>query len=166
MFNGYTKPFVFMFCFAALLTEIIFGQSGASPQYVEGHFLVKINEGVVLNLSHTPEGYLEVGIEEIDSLNVLYQVTGMEPFFSGPVISEELYRWLIFETDYSGDLLPVCEVYQSVGDIQYAEPNYIVELFDEDPQYNKQWGLNNTGQTGGTPDADIDAWEAISQNSI
>ncbi|MBI1334374.1 MAG: S8 family serine peptidase [Armatimonadetes bacterium] len=29
-----------------------------------------------------------------------------------------------------------------------------------DPQYNLQWGLNNTGQTGGTPDADVDAPEA------
>jgi hypothetical protein len=29
-----------------------------------------------------------------------------------------------------------------------------------DPLYNKQWGLNNTGQTGGKTDADIDAPEA------
>src|SRR5262245_54835417 len=31
-----------------------------------------------------------------------------------------------------------------------------------DPQYASQWALNNTGQTGGTPDADIDAYEAWS----
>lgn len=29
-----------------------------------------------------------------------------------------------------------------------------------DPQYSSQWGLNNTGQTGGTSDADVDAPEA------
>lgn len=29
-----------------------------------------------------------------------------------------------------------------------------------DPRFNEQWHLNNTGQTGGTPDADIDAPEA------
>lgn len=29
-----------------------------------------------------------------------------------------------------------------------------------DPQYSSQWGLNNTGQTGGTADADVDAPEA------
>ncbi|MEI7985847.1 MAG: S8 family serine peptidase [Armatimonadota bacterium] len=29
-----------------------------------------------------------------------------------------------------------------------------------DPQYSTQWGLNNTGQTGGTVDADVDAPEA------
>ena len=30
----------------------------------------------------------------------------------------------------------------------------------DDPQFPDLWGLNNTGQTGGTPDADIDAPEA------
>ncbi len=29
-----------------------------------------------------------------------------------------------------------------------------------DPEFSSQWGLHNTGQTGGTPDADIDAPEA------
>lgn len=33
-------------------------------------------------------------------------------------------------------------------------------LFPDDPQFGSQWGLHNTGQSGGTPDADIDAPEA------
>ena len=46
--------------------------------------------------------------------------------------------------------------------IEYAEPNYIVhtEAIPNDPGFDQLWGLNNTGQTGGTPDADIDAPEA------
>jgi hypothetical protein len=32
--------------------------------------------------------------------------------------------------------------------------------FPNDPMFNQQWGLHNTGQSGGTPDADIDAPEA------
>jgi subtilisin family serine protease len=43
------------------------------------------------------------------------------------------------------------------------EPNEIVHAdatTPNDPNYPQQWGLNNTGQTGGTPDADIDAPEA------
>ena len=32
--------------------------------------------------------------------------------------------------------------------------------FPDDPQFGNQWGLHNTGQSGGTPDADIDAPEA------
>jgi uncharacterized delta-60 repeat protein len=44
----------------------------------------------------------------------------------------------------------------------YAEPNAVVGVgsVPNDPEFSKQWSLNNTGQTGGTNDADIDAPEA------
>lgn len=44
----------------------------------------------------------------------------------------------------------------------YAEPNYIVEALavPNDPRFGELWGLHNSGQLGGTPDADIDAPEA------
>jgi len=47
--------------------------------------------------------------------------------------------------------------------VEYAEPNYTVRInatFPNDPKFNKLWGLHNTGQSGGTVDADIDAPEA------
>ena len=47
--------------------------------------------------------------------------------------------------------------------VRYVEPNYLVKTtttFPNDPSFNQLWGLDNTGQTGGTPDADIDAPEA------
>ncbi|MCK5553514.1 MAG: S8 family serine peptidase [Deltaproteobacteria bacterium] len=46
--------------------------------------------------------------------------------------------------------------------VEYAEPNYVLRALatPNDPQFNQLWGLHNTGQTGGTPDADIDAPEA------
>jgi len=46
--------------------------------------------------------------------------------------------------------------------MEYAELNYIVsaDVTPNDPQFGQLWGLNNTGQTGGTTDADIDAAEA------
>ena len=46
--------------------------------------------------------------------------------------------------------------------VAYAEPDYIAYALDtpNDPYFSSQWGLNNTGQTGGTYDADIDAPEA------
>ncbi|MHC4527829.1 MAG: S8 family serine peptidase, partial [Planctomycetota bacterium] len=47
--------------------------------------------------------------------------------------------------------------------ILYAEPNYEVKAistFPNDPRFNDLWGMHNTGQTGGTTDADIDAPEA------
>jgi subtilisin family serine protease len=47
--------------------------------------------------------------------------------------------------------------------VDYAEPNWIVSIdanVPNDPNFNNLWGLNNTGQTGGKADADIDAPEA------
>lgn len=43
--------------------------------------------------------------------------------------------------------------------VAYAEPNYYLKLdiTPNDPRYVDLWGMNNTGQTGGTVDADIDA---------
>ena len=51
--------------------------------------------------------------------------------------------------------------------VRYAEPNYILSIDSSpnDPSYASLWGMNNTGQTGGTPDADIDAAEAWDQTT-
>lgn len=45
------------------------------------------------------------------------------------------------------------------GLVEYAEPNYIVSLavIPNDPRFGEMWHFVNTGQAGGTPDADIDA---------
>lgn len=54
--------------------------------------------------------------------------------------------------------------YQESGLVEYAEPDYsrTLALSPNDPNYanGALWGLHNTGQGGGTPDADIDAPEA------
>jgi len=47
--------------------------------------------------------------------------------------------------------------------VLYAQPNYKLEALStvpNDPRFGDLWGMNNTGQTGGTVDADIDAPEA------
>jgi subtilisin family serine protease len=47
--------------------------------------------------------------------------------------------------------------------VVYAEPDYVVHAtlaVSNDPYASKEWGLNNTGQTGGKTDADINLPEA------
>ena len=46
--------------------------------------------------------------------------------------------------------------------VEFAEPNYIysADSHPDDPQMSELWGMHNVGQSGGTPDADIDAVEA------
>ncbi|MEM2216315.1 MAG: S8 family serine peptidase [Nitrososphaerota archaeon] len=50
-----------------------------------------------------------------------------------------------------------------IPSIEYAEPDYriwVEEVFPNDPMFQYQWSLHNTGQIGGLTDADIDAPEA------
>lgn len=46
--------------------------------------------------------------------------------------------------------------------VDYASPNYTLHLTrtPNDPRFGEQWGWHNTGQSTGTPDADVDAPEA------
>ncbi len=56
---------------------------------------------------------------------------------------------------------------QSPG-VLYAEPDYLVQAdatLPNDARFSELWGMHNTGQTGGTPDADIDAPEAWDLNT-
>jgi hypothetical protein len=54
------------------------------------------------------------------------------------------------------------KAYSQNPDVLYAEPDYVVHatITPNDPRFSELWGLHNTGETGGTPDADIDAPEA------
>ena len=47
-------------------------------------------------------------------------------------------------------------------EVAYAEPNFLYRstTIPDDPLFPSLWGLDNTGQSGGTPDADIDAPDA------
>ncbi|CAD5979954.1 Thermitase [Planktothrix rubescens NIVA-CYA 18] len=81
----------------------------------------------------------------------------------------------------SGTVEQTISAYKDDPRFEYIEPDYIITLDDvqkpsstqessgkitpqattpNDPSYSQLWGLNNTGQDGGTPDADIDAPEA------
>lgn len=53
--------------------------------------------------------------------------------------------------------------YNKVPGVLYAEPDYqwnAISTTPNDARFGELWGMHNTGQTGGTPDADINAPEA------
>jgi len=58
-------------------------------------------------------------------------------------------------------------VFQADTRVVTAEANYrlMLEGIPNDPRFSSMYGLNNTGQTGGTNDADIDAPEAWNINT-
>ena len=62
------------------------------------------------------------------------------------------------------------DFYLRSPNVLYAEPNYIVRTTNtpDDTRFGEQWGLHNIGQSGGTPNADIDAvsaWDITTGNS-
>ena len=61
----------------------------------------------------------------------------------------------------SGDPAAVAAALNASPGVEYAEVDKPMQLLatPNDPRFPELYGLNNTGQTGGTPDADIDAPE-------
>lgn len=67
-----------------------------------------------------------------------------------------LNRIFIFKLKDQTKVEEVISLLKKENSVLFAEKNMNAKLFD-DPDYNKQWYLNNTGQSGGLVDADIDA---------
>ncbi len=65
-----------------------------------------------------------------------------------------------------GSVASAIEDLEANPDVEYAEPDRIVYPMDyaDEPRFSELWGLHNTGQTiderAGTPDVDVDALEA------
>ncbi len=68
----------------------------------------------------------------------------------------------LVEVPAGADLQAVAAQYAAMPEVDFVEPNYIyhIDAPPNDPSFGALWGLHNTGQTGGTADADIDALEA------
>lgn len=54
-------------------------------------------------------------------------------------------------------------LYEQDPTVEFAEPNFLVSAKTDDPLFDLQWALRNTGQTGGRPGADIRMVEAWAQ---
>ena len=82
-------------------------------------------------------------------------------------IETKLFDYLnIFLIKYDSfvhsDISSAINMIQSLSYVIYAQKNHLISerLIPNDPQYSNMWHLNNTGQGGGTENADIDAPEA------
>ena len=71
-------------------------------------------------------------------------------------------QWYVAKFNSGTDLQEVRNTLAENPDVSDVELDYLVSInfVPNDPDFNQLWGLNNTGQTGGNADADIDAPEA------
>lgn len=62
------------------------------------------------------------------------------------------------------DIFEAIDDFNALDVVLFAEPSNVgyndALYIPDDPDFNRQWYLHNTGQTGGTPDSDVDAPEA------
>jgi len=129
-------------------------------------------------------------IKDLDALNKKYGVSKITQVFGDPAKNKKygwrhiewgLHLWFDLQFDSQKDIRDIVMAYRDLkNSVQWAEPEYTKTLLsinqDEvagiyenlsrwtpnDPRYAEQWDYNNTGQTSGTVDADIDlpeAWE-------
>jgi len=133
--------------------------------FVPNEILIGLKPGLKPDQKITPG---QVGIASLDQLNQKYAVQQISPVFTqvdpaDPIATKYGLAGVFKLTVPAGtDIFAMIADYQRHPAISYAEPNLIFRVsdFPNDPDFNKQWALHNTGQTGGTPDADIDAPEA------
>ncbi|MDO8413733.1 MAG: S8 family serine peptidase, partial [Gallionellaceae bacterium] len=122
--------------------------SPVEPDYVPGEVLVKFKKSV--KASEKKKFHAEVDAEVLSEITAL----GVERVKSKKGESTEV----------------LLDRYKKNANVEYAEPNglFHVQVIPNDPRFSELYGLNNTGQTGGTTDADIDspeAWDLQTGNS-
>lgn len=138
-------------------------------------------------------GVMTTGISQLDNLNSQFKVKKQEKLFKEfektALKSESFSRIHILEVPEGTDLKQMKADYEKLPEVEYAELDYKVELFEEpnDPLFPHQWYLNNLGveQNGGqgyygidrtdyynhiltlkfgTYDADVDALEVFQRS--
>ncbi|VAW77713.1 Alkaline phosphatase [hydrothermal vent metagenome] len=117
------------------------GQPAATRAFAAGEVIVRFNEGVS---AATQAGVLNAaGCQETGSLGAVSNLM-LANVASGQSVAQTV------------------AALNANANVAYAEPNFIVtaQVIPNDPLFPDLWGLDNTGQTAGTPDADIDGPEA------
>ena len=111
------------------------------PAYASNKLIVKFND--TINIAQANQIKNTLGVVKTETI----KLTGAEIWTLSGKTSVET----------------AIATYRNSSTFKYIEPDYIVTkavTIPNDPGFGQLWGLNNTGQNGGTPDADIDAPEA------
>lgn len=168
-----------------LLTAIIFlvfstlitSAQVVGSDYYENVIRVKLEDSASQRVSVSSEnGVALSGITSVDRLNRQFNAVTMKRVFSdgGKFKARReafgLFRWYEIRFQGKTQVAELVSAYASDSNVEIAEPIYKKSFNQEggkdlnftpnDPQYPDQYNWNNTGQTGGTPGADVSAPEA------
>jgi hypothetical protein len=114
---------------------------------IRGEFIIQFEPGADI-------------LNTINRLELLYSDKGLQ---INKCLSEQLGIWLISYDPQTVDdryLLKGLGREKHVACVQFNHRISLREVIPDDPKFENQWALKNTGQYEGVPDADIDATDA------
>jgi subtilisin family serine protease len=128
-----------VFLIAAMCAGIASAAGGGSAPFASKRVIVKFADGTPPTVRQAIMN--DLGAAEVKDLGLIHA---------------EVWEILRYSTP------DAVAKYQMHEAIEYIEPDYQVHVVEvpNDPLFGELYGLNNTGQTGGTPGADIDAVSA------
>jgi len=124
--------------FSVLLALLLSAGSFAQSSFVSGEYIVQLKKG------STKESFHQEAIQSNFELS--------------RNLSKRFNIWLC--QGASGDEQSQLKLLQQLPSVAVAQLNHHVQLratLPNDPQFTQQWSLQNTGQSGGTAGADIEA---------
>ena len=137
--------------FFANASQTVFADNSEDlePPFVPGQLIISFKPGV------TPEEIEDFYEDFYDE----YEIEEEEDLDSDDEDEDPEEKLTTVSVEVTKELI---EILRSDPRVEYVEHNYIltIDLTPNELQFDKLWGLHNTGQTGGTPDADIDSPEA------
>ena len=144
-----------------LSADSSFSSGATDPAVVVGEIIVGFEGSIVAAYQQDGLAALEETVNTIVGDSVLTEpmILAVTPETPGQPASLTA-RWIVDGNVDFGDLVAPLT---GSPDISFAEPNYVLldtAAFPNDPQFGEQWNLDNTGQSGGIVDADIDAPDA------
>lgn len=119
---------------------------GQKAEFVPGEIIVLLNKGTAINSF----------LQDFTAINKDGQL-------KATLISKNLPIYLISHPQFISNEEKMTGNLLRLRSVSKAQLNYLVKprvTTPDDTNYALQWALNNTGQTGGTTDADVDAPEA------
>lgn len=133
----------------------IFSQFNNEQSFVDNCVIVGFKKG---KSNFSSSNILnQAGVKSVTNLiNGISPVTGAKSFTLRTILKVELNNC------GQNTVLEAINLFSKDPNVEYVEPDYLVEAakIPNDPLFINQYALNNSGQTGGSIDADIDAVEA------
>ena len=154
--NDNMSPDMFNESGNSMLSDTVDERMIAREGYVPGQVIVKLKEGILLDESFlnkhqlkSAEKLLKTAFKKNKKINETKKSRGLD-------------RMYLVKFSSKKKIADILENLNKDSRVEYAEPDYIlsIDAVPNDPSFPQLWGMDNTGQTGGTVDADIDAPEA------